>query len=120
MATNYINLDSINGNGEVGFVKEIRHGILTGIQMREGTYNVYDPETGEIIDQKPKSAIAFFEGGLRFNWTTYADKETGEVKLWARFDQSINLGVCAKNRIPLHIWRDANNHMHLELDESEA
>ncbi|MCR4870362.1 MAG: hypothetical protein K5859_03570 [Atopobiaceae bacterium] len=120
MATNTnsdFNLDAIAGTGEVGFVKEVHNGILQRIQKREGTYKVFDIETGEVIAENPKSAIAYFEGGVKFNWTTYEDKETGEVKLWSRFDQSINLGVCARQRIPLHIWRDSNNHMHLELEE---
>ena len=101
------------GSGTSSLYKDDIVGVLLGIEPREGTYEVADRTTGEIIT-RPNSWTARFADGSRFSWPTYLD-EDGNVQLWSRFDESIDLSECAANGIAIHVWRDARKLVHLEL-----
>lgn len=109
---NFVNLTGFRGTGEAGFSKNVT-GVLLGIEERQGTYEFTDANGNKIIHSQ--TWTAYFEGGAMFSWPTYVDKETGEVKLWSRFSSDIDLGECIANRIPIHVWRDERNWMHLEI-----
>lgn len=110
----FINLDGFGGTGEVGRYKEEIVGILLGIEPREGTYQVTDRRTGEVIT-RPNSWTAYFEDGSMWSWPTYVDQETGQVKPWSRFDPSIKLASVVKQRQVIHVWKDNKGFAHLEL-----
>lgn len=110
----FINLDNFAGSGEVGRYKEEIVGILLGIEPREGTYQVVDRRTGQTIT-RPNSWTAHFADGSMWSWPTYTDPDTGEVKPWSRFDQSIKLASVVKNRQTIHVWKDSKGFAHLEL-----
>lgn len=110
----FINLDSFGGTGEVGRYKDEVIGVLLGIEPRDGEYQVTDRRTGEVIT-RPNSWTAYFADGSMWSWPTYVDPDTGEVKPWSRFDQSIKLGQVVKNKQRIHVWKDNRGFAHLEL-----
>ena len=122
MATNskqqfqqYIDLAQVSGSGEVvsRYKREVV-GVLVGIEPRTGYYEVTDRRTGEII-KRPNSWTAHFEDGSMWDWPTYVDKDTKKVCPWSRFDPSINLQECVRERVTIHVWKDDRNFSHLEV-----
>lgn len=110
----FVPLDQLpQGSGESGTYKDEVIGILVGIEPREGSYQITDRRTGQKIS-RPNSWTAHFADGSMFSWPTYLD-EQGVVRMWSRFDQSINLAACVQQGIPIHIWRDERKFVHLEL-----
>lgn len=103
------------GTGEIGRYKDEVVGILLGIEPREGTYTVKDRKTGAIIT-RPNSWTAVMEDGSMWSWPTYIDEADGKtIRLWSRFDPSINIAECIQNRRVIHLWKDEQNFCHLEL-----
>lgn len=114
----FINLNGFCGSGEVGRYKDEVTGVLVGIEPRTGTYKVTDRRTGEVIE-RPNSWTAVFEDGSMWSWPTYVN-EQGQVCPWSRFDPSIDLSTCVKQRKVLHVWKDDRQFSHLELVETET
>lgn len=110
---NFINLQGFAGSGEVGRYKDEVVGVLVGIEPREGTYQVKDRRTGQLIE-RPNSWTAVFEDGSMWSWPTYVD-EQGRVMPWSRFDPSINLAEVVARRQVIHVWKDDRQFSHLEL-----
>lgn len=115
---NFIDLNQLQGSGEVGRYKDDVVGVLLGIEPRDGFYQVQDRKTGVMI-QRPNSWTAHFADGSMFSWPTYLDETSGRVMPWSRFDQSINLAACAQQGIAIHIWRDERKFVHLEIAEQQ-
>lgn len=115
---NFINLDGFTGSGEVGRYKDDIVGVLVGIEPRGGTYEVKDRRTGETIT-RPNSWTAHFEDGSMWSWPTYVD-ENGQVMPWSRFDPSINLALCVKQRKVIHVWKDDRKFCHLEVMDTQV
>ena len=115
-AHNFIDLNGLVGSGEVGRYKDDVTGILLGIEPRGGTYQVQDRKTGQVIT-RPNSWTAHFADGSMWSWPTYVDENTGEIRPWSRFDQSINLAACVQQRLTIHVWKDKNKFCHLEVVE---
>lgn len=116
---NFINLDGFTGSGEVGRYKDEVIGVLVGIEPRGGFYPVTDRRTGEVI-QRPNSWTAHFEDGSMWSWPTYVDETTHQVMPWSRFDPSINLALCVKQRKVIHVWKDDRKFSHLELVDTQV
>lgn len=115
----FVPLDQLpQGSGESGTYKDEVIGILVGIEPREGSYEITDRRTGQVIS-RPNSWTAHFEDGSMFSWPTYLD-EQGVVRMWSRFDSTINLAACVQQRIPIHVWRDERKFVHLELAQQPA
>ena len=112
----YIDLHQLAGTGEVSRYKPEVTGVLVGIEPRGGFYEVKDRRTGEII-QRPNSWTAHFEDGSMWSWPTYVDEETKTVRPWSRFDPSIDLQACVRERRTIHVWKDDRNFSHLEIVE---
>ena len=93
-------------------------GILVGIEPRDGYYTFTDANGQEV--KRHEAYLAHFEDGQVFSWTVFEDENTGEVKMWDRFDPSINLAACVQQRIAIHVWKDKNNRMHLTLAGQET
>lgn len=118
----FVNLGALTGSGESTMFVDDVVGVLTGIEVRGGTYEVVDRRTGQLI-QRPNSWIGHWDtpqGPKLMSWPTYLDPADGQVKAWSRFDGSINLQVCAQQRITLHMWKDRRNFYHLEVVEEEV
>ena len=116
---NFIDLSTIQGSGaNTGRYLTDVTGILVGIEPRTGTYTFHNPRTNQ-DEIRPQSWTAHFEDGSMFSWPTYVDQQTGEVKPWSRFDQSINLAQCVATRTVIHLWRDERNFTHLEVAEEQ-
>lgn len=115
---NFIDLSGLTGSGEVGRYKDEVTGVLVGIEPRGGTYQVPDRRTGQIIE-RPNSWTAHFEDGSMWSWPTYVD-ENGQVMPWSRFDPSINLALCVKQRKVIHVWKDDRQFSHLEVVETKT
>jgi len=109
----YIDLSQVAGSGEVGRYKPEVIGVLVGIEPRGGFYEVKDRRTGEII-QRPNSWTAHFEDGSMWSWPTYVD-DNNQVRPWSRFDPSIDLQTCVRERRTIHVWKDDRNFSHLEV-----
>lgn len=109
---NFVNLKGFRGTGETGFSRNVT-GILLGIEPRDGSYEFTTDDGEKIVHSQ--TWTAYFESGAMFSWPTYVDKETGEVKMWSRFSSDIDLGECVEQRIPIHVWRDERNWVHLEI-----
>lgn len=116
---NFIDLNGFTGSGEVGRYKDEIVGILVGIEPRGGTYEVKDRRTGETIT-RPNSWTAYFENGDMWSWPTYVDETTHQVMPWSRFDPSINLALCVKQRKVIHVWKDDRNFSHLEIVDTQV
>lgn len=110
---NFINLNGFTGSGEVGRYKDEVVGVLVGIEPREGSYQVKDRRTGQLIE-RPNSWTAVFEDGSMWSWPTYLD-EQGRVMPWSRFDPSINLAEVVARRQVIHVWKDDKQFSHLEI-----
>ena len=111
---NFVPLDQLpQGTGNTGrYVTDVT-GILVGIEPRDGSYQVTDRATGQVIT-RPNSWTAHFADGSMFSWPTYLG-EDGQVHMWSRFDASINLAACIQQGVPIHIWKDERSFTHLEL-----
>jgi hypothetical protein len=116
---NFINLNGFAGTGEVGRYRDDVTGILVGIEPRGGSYTVRDRRTGEMIT-RPNSWTAVFEDGSMWSWPTYIDEKTNQVMPWSRFDPSINLALCVKQRKVIHVWKDDKSFSHLEVVETTS
>ena len=116
--TQFINLNQLNGSGEVGRYKDEVTGVLVGIEPRGGTYQVTDRRTGQLIE-RPNSWTAHFEDGSMWSWPTYVN-EQGQVCPWSRFDPSINLAQCVQNKVRIHVWKDDRQFSHLEIAEEQT
>lgn len=102
------------GTGEIGRYKTDVTGVLLGIEPRGGSYEVKDRRTGAMI-RRPNSWTAHFADGSMFSWPTYVDPADNRVKMWSRFDASIDLAVCIQQGIAIHVWKDDRNFCHLEI-----
>lgn len=110
----FVPLDDLpTGAGSTDFKKDVT-GILLGIEPREGSYEFTDERTGKKVE-RPNSYIAHFADGSKFNWPTYLDKETGEVKLWNRFEVGLEVKELIQKQVTIHLWRDDRNFTHLEV-----
>lgn len=114
----FIDLNQLEGSGEIGRYKPEVTGVLVGIEPRGGSYQVKDRRTGQIIT-RPNSWTAYFEDGSMWSWPTYVD-EHGQVRPWSRFDPSIDLQLCVRERRVIHVWKDDRNFSHLEVVETET
>ena len=115
----FIDLSTLQGSGaNTGRYLTDVTGVLVGIEPRTGTYTFHNPRTNQ-DEVRPQSWTAHFEDGSMFSWPTYVDQQTGEVKPWSRFDQSINLAQCVATRTVIHLWRDERNFTHLEVAEEQ-
>ena len=115
----FIPLDDLpTGAGETGFKKDVT-GILLGIEPRDGYYEFVDSRTGKKMT-KPNSYIAHFADGSMFNWPTYLDEETGQVRIWNRFDTKLSLKELIQNEVTIHLWKDDRNFYHLEVVEEQV
>jgi len=115
----FVPLDQLpQGSGASGTYQDDVTGILVGIEPREGSYQITDRRTGQVIS-RPNSWTAHFADGAMFSWPTYLD-EQGVVRMWSRFDSTINLAACVQQGIPIHIWRDERKFVHLELAQQPA
>jgi hypothetical protein len=112
----FIDLNQLEGSGEIGRYKPEVTGVLVGIEPRGGSYQVKDRRTGQIIT-RPNSWTAYFEDGSMWSWPTYVD-ENGQVRPWSRFDPSIDLQLCVRERRVIHVWKDDRNFSHLEVVET--
>lgn len=116
------NLAALNGSGEsTMFVTDVE-GVLLGIEMRDGWYEVADRHTGKPV-QRPNSWIGHWltpQGEKLMSWPTYQDPNTGQVMPWSRFDPSINLAACSAQKVTLHMWKDDRNFYHLEMVEEQV
>lgn len=126
-ARQYYDLNAIAGAGEsTRFVNEVT-GILLGIEMRPGFYEIPDRRTGQKV-KRPNSWIGHwlvreetgYEHEVLMSWPTYQDKETGLVHPWDYYDPSINLSQCAAQRIPLHMSRNERGFYKLEIVRVET
>lgn len=115
---NFIDLNQLQGSGEVGRYKDEVTGILVGIEPRPGTYEVKDRRTGEVIT-RPNSWTAHFADGSMWSWPTWVDPQ-GRVQPWSRFDPSINLAACVAQQKVIHVWKDDRNFSHLEVVETQV
>lgn len=110
----FVPLDDLpTGAGRTDFSKDVT-GVLVGIEPRDGYYDFVDSRTGEKMT-KPNSYIAHFADGSKFNWPTYLDEETGQVRLWNRFDAGLSLKELIQNQVTIHLWKDDRNFTHLEV-----
>lgn len=115
---NFINLQGFVGSGEVGRYVNDHTGVLIGIEPRDGSYQVKDRRTGQLIT-RPNSWTAHFADGMMVSWPTYVDDQ-GRVMPWSRFDQSINLAEVVAQHKVVHLWRDDRNFFHLEVVEEQV
>lgn len=115
----FVPLDQLpQGTGASNYVDDVTD-VLLGIEPRDGSYEITDDRTGQVI-QRPNSWTAHFASGAMFSWPTYLDRADGTVKMWSRFDSSINLAACIQQGIPIHLWRDERKFVHLELAQQPA
>ena len=112
--TSFIPLNQLpQGTGESGrYVTDVT-GVLLGIEPRSGSYTITDRNTGQQIT-RPNSWTAHFADGSMFSWPTYLDDQ-GQVRMWSRFDSSINLAQVIEQGIVIHLWKDGRNFTHLEV-----
>lgn len=117
--TSFVPLDQLpTGTGESGrYVTDVT-GVLLGIEPRDGVYQVTDRNTGQVIT-RPNSWTAHFADGSMFSWPTYVD-DGGVVRMWSRFDSSINLAQVIQQGIVIHLWKDKRNFTHLEVVEQQV
>lgn len=115
----FVDLATLQGSGETTNFPDSVTGILLGIEMRTGTYEVTDRKTGQKIE-RPNSWISHWQVGDRevlMSWPTY--EQDGNVLPWSRYDKSINLNACSQQGIVLHFWKDKRNFYHLEVVEEQ-
>lgn len=119
----FIDLAALAGTGEsTRFVDDVT-GVLLGIEVRGGTYQVKDRRTGQLIE-RPNSWTSHWgvtdnDGNQRevlMSWPTYVD-EAGQVMPWSRYPKSINLQQCSAAGTLLHFYKDGRNFYHLEVVE---
>ena len=116
----FVPLDQLpQGTGNSGrYVTDVT-GVLIGIEPRTGTYQVTDRATGQVIT-RPNSWTAHFADGSMFSWPTYVDPADGQVKMWSRFDRSINLAQVIQQGIAIHLWKDERSFTHLEIAATQT
>jgi len=117
-------LSQLVGTGDSNWSDDVT-AVLLEIQPREGMYNVVDRDGNPVIDpstgrqmQRPNTWVAYFSDGSMFNWTVFQN-EQGQIVPWSRFDPSINLVQCRAQNIAVHVWRDKNRRMHLEIAQQQ-
>ena len=106
------------GTGESGSYVTNVTGVLLGIEPRDGYYTITDRNTGQEIT-RPNSWTAHFADGSMFSWPTYLDDQ-GQVRMWSRFDPSINLAQVIQQGIVIHLWKDKRNFTHLEIAQQQT
>lgn len=118
---NFVDLSTLEGTGvSTMFVTEVT-GVLLGIEIRPGSYEVTDRRTGQLLT-KPNSWTSHWlvtedDGSQHealMSWPTYVDPKTNQVRAWSRYNKSIDLAAAAANGDVLHFWRDERNFYHLE------
>lgn len=121
----FIDLAAMAGTGEsTRFVDDVT-GVLLGIEVRGGTYEVTDRKTGQKV-QRPNSWTSHWlvtdeDGSQRemlMSWPTY--EQDGNVLPWSRYPKSINLQQCSAAGTVLHFYKDNRNFYHLEVVEVQA
>lgn len=122
----FVDLATLQGSGESSRFTDNVTGVLLGIEMRAGTYEVTDRRTGQKV-QRPNSWTSYWmvtesdgsQHQMMMSWPTYEDKKTGQVMPWSRYSRDIDLNVCAQQGIALHFWKDNRNFYHLEVVEQQ-
>ena len=110
----FIPLDQLpTGTGESGMYLTDITGQLIGIEPRDGSYQITDRRTGQLIT-RPNSYTAHFADGSMFSWPTYVD-EDGHVQMWSRFEEGLSLAQIIQQGIVIHLWKDDRNFTHLEV-----
>lgn len=103
------------GTGNGGrFVTDVT-GVLVGIEPRDGSYQITDRRTGQVIT-RPNSYTAHFADGSMFSWPTYLD-ESGRVQMWSRFEAGLSLAQIIQQGVVVHLWKDERSFTHLEVVE---
>ena len=112
--SSFVPLDQLpTGTGESGRYLTDITGQLVGIEPRDGSYQITDRRTGQVIT-RPNSYTAHFADGSMFSWPTYLD-ESGHVQMWSRFEAGLSLAQIIQQGIVIHLWKDERNFTHLEV-----